>query len=226
MDRNFDTFIFDLDGTLLDTLPDLVVLTNAALREEGYPERTEAEILSFVGNGVKALMLQAVPDGIDAAAAERAVQRWKDLFPVLDNNLTAPYEGMMETLDELRSRGCKLAVLSNKFDRGVREVIGKHMPNIFEVMHGECAEIPRKPDPTGLLRTIRELDSTPERAVYVGDSPGDVLTARNAGAFAVAVTWGYHEAHDFHDEGADPDMLATAPGDLLSIAPEADATSS
>ena len=105
LDRTFDTFIFDLDGTLLDTLPDLVVLTNAALRAEGYPERTEAEILSFVGNGVKALMLQAIPDGTDATAAERAVRRWKELFPVLDNNLTKPYRGMPETLDGLRERG-------------------------------------------------------------------------------------------------------------------------
>lgn len=220
MDRNFDTFIFDLDGTLLDTLPDLVVLTNAALRTEGYPERTEAEILSFVGNGVKALMLQAVPEGISEEAAERAVGRWKDLFPVLDNNLTKPYEGVPETLDELRLRGCKLGVLSNKFDAGVREVMGKHMPGVFEVMHGECAEIPRKPDPTGLLRTIAELESTPERTVYVGDSPGDVRVARNAGAFAVAVAWGYHAVGDFHAEDADPDLLITAPEQLLSIARE------
>lgn len=220
LDRTFDTFIFDLDGTLLDTLPDLVVLTNAALRAEGYPERTEAEILSFVGNGVKALMLQAIPDGTDAVAAERAVRRWKELFPVLDNNLTKPYRGMPETLDGLCERGCRLAVLSNKFDGGVREVIGKYMPGVFEVMHGECAEIPRKPDPTGLLRTIRELDSTPERTVYIGDSPGDVRVARNAGTFAVAVSWGYHEVHDFKDEDAEPDVLVTSPEQLLSLAGE------
>ena len=111
-------------------------------------------------------------------------------------------------------------MLSNKFDGGVREVIGKYMPGVFEVMHGECAEIPRKPDPTGLLRTIRELDSTPERTVYVGDSPGDVRVARNAGTFAVAVSWGYHEVHDFKDEDAEPDVLVTSPEQLLSLAGE------
>ncbi len=216
--RAYDAFIFDLDGTLLDTLPDLVVITNAALREQGYPERTEAEILSFVGNGVKALMYQAVPEGTSAEDAERAMKRWKDLFPVYDNNLTKPFEGIVETLGALRDRGCKLAVLSNKFDLGVQQVMNKYLPGWFEVMHGECEEIPRKPDPTGLLRTIGELGTTPERAVYIGDSPGDVRVARNAGTYAVAVSWGYHAPKDFEEEGAEPDLMIDDPRALVALA--------
>lgn len=216
---SFDTFVFDLDGTLLDTLPDLTVLTNEALAQEGYPPRTQDEIHGFVGNGLMALMYQAIPEGTDAGDAERAMERWKDLFPTYGNDLTVPYPKVQEMLSELLKRGCKLGVLSNKFDAGVQQVIGQKLPGIFEVAHGECAEIPRKPDPTGLLRTIRELGSIPERTVYVGDSPGDVRTARNAGAFAVAVTWGYHDEADFSAEGADPDLMARSPLDLLALAP-------
>lgn len=215
----FDTFIFDLDGTLLDTLPDLTVLTNEALSQEGYPPRTQDEIHSFVGNGLMALMYQAVPEGTDAGAAERAMERWKSLFPTYGNDLTVPYPEVREMLSDLLKRGCNLGVLSNKFDAGVQQVIGQKLPGFFEVAHGECAEIPRKPDPTGLLRTIRELGSAPGRTVYVGDSPGDVRTARNAGTFAVAVTWGYHDEADFSAEGADPDLMARSPLDLLSLAP-------
>ena len=214
----FDTFIFDLDGTLLDTLPDLVVITNMALRESGYPERSKAEILSYVGNGVKALMCQAVPENTAPEAIETALERWKSLFPLYDNNLTRPYPHIEEVLAELRARGCKLAVLSNKFDAGVHLVIGKYLPHRFDVEHGECDAIPRKPDPTGLLHTISELGSTPERTVYIGDSPGDVRTARKAGTYAVGVSWGYHHVEDFAAEGAEPDLMINSPLELLSLA--------
>lgn len=213
----FDTFIFDLDGTLLHTLPDLVVITNMALRESGYPERSEAEILSYVGNGVKALMYQAVPENTDPEAAEAAVEHWKALFPLYDNNLTKPYPHIEEMLARLRARGCKLAVLSNKFDAGVHQVIGKYLPDYFDAEHGECESIPRKPDPTGLLHTISELGSSPQRTVYIGDSPGDIRTARNAGTYAVGVSWGYHHVDDFVAEGAEPDLMISSPLDLIAL---------
>ena len=199
----FDTLVFDLDGTLLDTLPDLVVLTNAALAEHGFPSRTTDEIHSFVGNGARALMYQAVPAGTPADQAEAVMHRWKELYPVLGNKLTEPYPHMPETLAELKRLGIRLGVLSNKFDQGVRDVIDEYLPDLFGVMYGECDQIPRKPDPTGLLRTIRELGSTPERTAYVGDSPGDVKVARNAGTFAIGVGWGYHDAAHLREAGAD-----------------------
>ncbi len=217
----FDAFVFDLDGTLLDTLPDLTVITNRALELEGYPPRTQDEIHSFVGNGLMALMYQAVPEGTGPEAAERAMERWKALFPTYANDLTVPYPGVRETVAELRRRGCKLGVLSNKFDAGVQQVMEQKLPGLFDVMHGECAEIPRKPDPTGLLRTIRELGSMPARTVYVGDSPGDVRTARAAGTYAVGAAWGYHDEADFSAEHAEPDLMVHAFADLLALAPEA-----
>lgn len=216
--HHFDTFVFDLDGTLLHTLPDLVVITNMALRDAGYPERTEAEILSYVGNGVRALMYQAVPEGVPAEAAERAMARWKELFPLYDNDLTKPYPHVEEMVAALRARGCKLGVLSNKFEPGVHQVMDKCLPGLFDVEHGECAEIPRKPNPAGLLRTIAELGSAPERTVYVGDSPGDVRAARNAGVYAVGVTWGYHAPEDFAAEQAEPDLMISSPLELVVLA--------
>ena len=208
----FDTFVFDLDGTLLDTLPDLVVLTNAVLRECGFPERTSAEVLSYVGNGVKALMYQAVPQDADEEAVEAAMRRWKELYPQYGYRLTKAYEGIPETVAELKRRGARLGVLSNKFDAGVQEVVGAYLPGLFAVAHGE---IPRKPDPTGLLRTIEELGSAPERTVYVGDSTGDVAVARNAGTYAVGVTWGYHEAERLRAAAAD--LVIDDPRALLDL---------
>ena len=211
----FDTFVFDLDGTLLDTLPDLVVLTNAVLRECGFPERTSAEVLSYVGNGVKALMYQAVPQDADEEAVEAAMRRWKELYPQYGYRLTKAYEGIPETVAELERRGARLGVLSNKVDAGVQEVVGVYLPGLFAVAHGESADIPRKPDPTGLLRTIEELGSVPERTVYVGDSTGDVAVARNAGTYAVGVTWGYHEAERLRAAAAD--LVIDDPRALLDL---------
>ncbi|MEE0146428.1 MAG: HAD family hydrolase [Senegalimassilia anaerobia] len=211
----FNTFVFDLDGTLLDTLPDLVVLTNAVLRECGFPERTSAEILSYVGNGVKALMYQAVPQDADEEAVEAAMSRWKELYPQYGSRLTKAYAGIPETVAELKRRGARLGVLSNKFDAGVQDVVGAYLPGLFAVARGESADTPRKPDPTGLLRTIEELGSTPERTAYVGDSTGDIAVSRNAGTYAVAVTWGYHGAERLR--AASADLVIDDPRALLDL---------
>lgn len=214
--RTFDTFIFDLDGTLLDTMPDLVVVTNTTLRDFGFPERTHEEIHSFVGNGGRRLIYQAVPAGTDDATIDAAFAHWTELYPRIGSKLTAPYEGMPEALASLRKRGCALGVLSNKYDGGVQDVIPQFLPGLFDAMHGECADIPRKPDPTGLLRTIRELGSTPERTAYVGDSAGDMTVAHNAGTFAIGVSWGYNPVDSLREAGAD--AIIDAPDGLLQFA--------
>lgn len=131
------------------------------------------------------------------------MRRWMELYPVIGNKLTKPYPHMEETLAELSRRGVGLGVLSNKFDQGVHDVIDAYLPNLFAVQYGERADIPRKPNPTGLLRSIAELGSVPCRTAYVGDSPGDVAVSRNAGTFAVGVAWGYHHADALREAGAD-----------------------
>lgn len=216
MQRHFDTFVFDLDGTLLDTLPDLVALTNRALADSGFPERTEEEILSFVGNGVRALMDQAVPLGTEPAAAEEAMQLWRELYPACGIELTVAYEGIPELLAELKARGKKLAVLSNKFDKGVQDLIPVFFPDTFDAIHGESNDIPRKPDPTGLLRTIEELGADPETTAYVGDSGSDMLTAHRAGVFALGVAWGYRPEDDVRQSGAA--AVVHKPSEILAFA--------
>ena len=135
-----DTFIFDLDGTLLDTLPDLVELTNATLRECGWPERTPQEVLSFVGNGVKALMYQAVPEGANSEDVENAMRRWKALYPAYGYRLTKAYDGIPETIAELKRRGAKLAVLSNKPEDLTCALVPLHFPSpvSFPSAGAEC----------------------------------------------------------------------------------------
>lgn len=199
----FETLVFDLDGTLLDTLPDLVELTNAALHEQGFPSRTRDEIHSFVGAGAEALIRLAVPATATPEQADRTMRRWRELYPVIGNKLTKPYPHMPETLQALKRRGIRLGVLSNKFDQGVHDVINFYLPGLFDVMHGESESIPRKPDPAGLLRTIAELGSTPARTAYVGDSGTDVAVSRNAGVFSIGVAWGYHGGEGLRKAGAD-----------------------
>lgn len=214
----FDTFIFDLDGTLLDTLPDLVVLTNTSLEAFGLPPRTTDEIHSFVGNGAKALIYQAVPEDTDAQITEQVMQRWKDLYSTVGNQLTKPYPHIVETIRDLKRRGVKVGVLSNKFDAGVQAAVDEYLPGLFDVSHGESDEIPRKPNPAGLLYSISELESDPQHTVYIGDSPGDILTARNAGTYAIGVGWGYHTADELRE--ADADAVIMDARELVSWAPD------
>lgn len=151
-------------------MPDLIHVTNETLAHFGYPTHTDAAIHSFVGDGAQRLIYRALPEGTPDAVCAEALEYWKALYPKTGHARTRHYAHMPETLAELKARGCKLAVLSNKYEGGVKDVIPRFLPDLFEMLHGECEGIPRKPDPTGLLRTIRELGSAPERTAYVGDS--------------------------------------------------------
>lgn len=199
----FDAFIFDVDGTLLDTLPDLASVTNATLETFGFPVHTQNEILGFIGGGGRRLIEQAVPAGTSEATMDEAFERWKAIHAKQGISLTKEYDGMTDALNALLACGVKLGALSNKFDGGVKEIVPRFFPGMFTAMHGECEEIPRKPDPTGLLRTIRELGTVPERTVYVGDSEGDMVVAHAAGTYALGVSWGYQSLERLHRGGAD-----------------------
>lgn len=194
----YAAYIFDLDGTLLDTLSDLVRLTNMVLEHHGWPTRTREEILSFVGHGGRNLLERAAPDGTPASELDEAFAEWRDLYPTYGHALTKPYEGIPEMLESLKRDGAKLGVLSNKFDAATCSVIAEHFPGVFDIVRGERPDVPRKPDPTGLLDMLRELGVEPADVAYVGDSGSDVETARAAGTASIAVTWGYQRP-----EGAD-----------------------
>lgn len=212
-----ENLIFDLDGTLLDTLPDLVLLTNGILTKLGFPERTQDEILSFVGNGVRSLMIQALPDDAPQDAEDKAMELWNEKFYDYYEH-TFPYPGMKETLDSLKERGCKLGVVSNKLQSGVDLIIAKCLPDYFAIMLGESPTCPRKPDPTGIKMAMSAMGATPENTAYIGDSPSDMVAAHNAGLPAIAVLWGYHKKEDFPTEGAGkPDLLIETSQDLLKL---------
>ena len=211
----YDCFVFDLDGTLLHTLPDLADSTNAVLRQMGYPQRSEEQILHYIGDGARRLLYQAVPATATREDAERALQLWQQLYPQQGYPKTKPFDGIEETLAELKARGIRLGVLSNKFDKPAKENIARFLPGIFDVVYGERLGIPRKPDPTALCALIEELGSVPERTVYVGDSAADMQVAHNAGAFALGVSWGYNQVSALQAAGAD--MVAQHPAQMIDL---------
>ncbi len=185
--------IFDLDGTLLDTISDLAAAANAALKALGFSVRTQEECQQFVGNGVNKLLERALPEGHKTAQDVEKIR--PAFFEYYDNHLTdftRPYAGLPQLLESLQKRGIKLAVASNKYQSATERLVKHFFPNItFAAVLGQREGIPVKPDPT-IVDEIVELTGTPrEKVLYVGDSDVDMQTAKNAGVRVCAVTWGF-----------------------------------
>lgn len=191
--KEFDTYIFDLDGTLLSTLNDLATSTNYALRWAGMPERTIEEIRMFVGNGVKLLMERAIPNGINNPKFEETYAKFREHY--LEHNLdtTSPYDGIPELLRELKRRGKKLAIVSNKFYAATQDLAKHFFPDTIEVAIGERETIRKKPAPDTVLEALRQLGASKEGAVYIGDSDVDIMTAKNCGLPCISVLWGFRD---------------------------------
>ena len=191
--KEFDTYIFDLDGTLLSTLNDLATSTNYALRWAGMPERTIEEIRMFVGNGVKLLMERAIPNGINNPKFEETYTKFREHY--LEHNLdtTSPYEGIPALLHELKRRGKKLAIVSNKFYAATQDLAKHFFPDTIEVAIGERETIRKKPAPDTVLEALRQLGASKEGAVYIGDSDVDIMTAKNCGLPCISVLWGFRD---------------------------------
>ena len=211
----YKAYIFDLDGTLLDTLPDLVRLTNMVLEERGWPLRSREEILSYVGHGGRHLIGCAAPADTPDAVLDEAFERWQDLYPQYGHALTRPYDGIPEMLEQLKAGGARLGVLSNKFNAATQSVIDEHFPGVFDIVRGECEEFPRKPDPTGLLHMMDLMGVRADEAAYVGDSQGDIEVARRARVFPVGVTWGYRSVEALR--AACPGAIVDSPSALLDF---------
>ncbi|MBU5337568.1 HAD family hydrolase [Intestinibacter bartlettii] len=211
----YNTVIFDLDGTLLNTLEDLGDSVNFALKSFGYPTRTYEEIRSFVGNGVKDLVTKAVPNGTDEDTILKCLQVFKDHYKTNMRNKTAPYNGIMNLLEELNSRGIKLGIVSNKYDFGVKNLNKYYFKDLIPVAIGEREGIRKKPAPDTVLTAMKELGSQRETSLYVGDSGSDMITAQNAGMKSIGVTWGFRDADSLRESGAD--FLVDSPEQLLNI---------
>ena len=175
--------MFDLDGTLLDTIRDIAAAVNHVLEEMGYPARTLEEIIRFVGNGARRLMEQAVPEGGDADTATRGFQSW---YSANCHGATKPYDGIPEAL-EILGQKYALAIVSNKPDTAVKPLCERYFPGIYA--RGESADCPRKPAPDMVFKAMEAIGA--DRCVYVGDSEVDVLTAKNAGVPCLSVLWGF-----------------------------------
>ena len=186
--------LFDLDGTLLDTLADLHDSTNHVLTALGYPERTLDEVRRFVGNGARRLMDQAVPEGVDAQEAFEAFQCW---YPKHCEIKTRAYEGIPEALEVLKEK-YPIAIVSNKPDKAVKVLCADYFPGIYAL--GETPGCPRKPAADMVFKTMEAIGV--DRCVYVGDSEVDVLTAKNAGVKCLSVLWGFRDKDMLAENGA------------------------
>lgn len=210
-----DTVIFDLDGTLLDTLEDLTDSTNYALEAFSLKKRSIQEVRRFVGNGVEMLMKRAIDGAISEEREKECLKVFKEHYSSNMKNKTRPYAGMIELIKILRKRNFKIAIVSNKFDAAVKGLNADYFESLFPVAIGASDKVAKKPAPDSVMKALEELNSTVENAIYVGDSDVDILTARNAGLACVSVTWGFRDEELHRKMGTD--YIVHKPEELLEI---------
>ena len=187
----YNTVIFDMDGTLLDTLQGLADSVNHTLAVCGFPRRTLEEVRAFVGNGAAALVARAVPSGTSDRERERCLEVFRAHYMETMEGSTVPYPGALELLEQLSAEGHKTAIVSNKLDGAVKELSRSHLGNLAPVAIGETPGMARKPAPDMVCAALRELGVGAEGAVYVGDSEVDLETAKNSGLPCIGVSWGF-----------------------------------
>ena len=211
----YNTYIFDLDGTLLDTITDLAASCNYALRTHGMPEHSVDDVRRFVGNGVRKLMERAIPNEAENPDFEATFATFREHYMHHSLDTTQPYPGIPETLEELKARGCRLAVVSNKMMAATVELCHHFFPNTIEVAIGEheAEGIRKKPAPDTVFAALRELGVEKDGAVYVGDSDVDVQTAVNSGLPCISVLWGFRDRDFLIQHGAK--TFISAPSELL-----------
>ena len=202
----YTTIVFDCDGTLLDTLTDLRNAVNYVLRAHDLPERSVPEVKAALGNGVAHLMRQSLPDSISEAEAYYG-QHLQDY--------TAPYSGMLDVLDTLRAKGYKLAIVSNKIQEGITPLNKEYFGDRLPVAIGERPGLQRKPAPDMVLQALKELGSTQDESIYIGDSEVDVATAKNSGLLCIGVTWGFRDEQLHKDLGVK--YIARKAEDIVTI---------
>ncbi len=207
------TIIFDLDGTLLNTLEDLMISTNYALTEFDFPTHSLEDIRKFVGNGVKKLIERAVPPDCSQEVMERCLEVFKEHYSKNMYNHTKPYDSILEILKKLHDKGLKIGVVSNKFDSAVKELCKKYFSNLVDIAIGQSDDVPKKPAPNGVFKAMKELCAETALTIYVGDSEVDVQTAKNSNLPCIGVLWGFRNRKDL----AGADYIIDNPCDILKI---------
>jgi phosphoglycolate phosphatase len=211
----FNTVIFDMDGTLLNTLDDLCDSVNTILIAKGFPPRTLDEVRNFLGNGVGSLIKLSVPKYCSAEETAICLEAYKKHYQQNMQHKTRPYNGIMELLLNLNRYNYKMAIASNKFDAAVKTLSKTYFGDLFPVAIGESAQIRRKPAPDSVYTAIKKLGSDLHQTIYIGDSETDVMTAKNAGLPCVGVTWGFRSRKVLRNAGAD--YLIDTPRELLTL---------
>lgn len=211
----YSTIIFDLDGTLMNTLDDLAISTNYALSQNGFPTRTVEEVRGFVGNGVKKLIERAVPENTTVEKVNDVLATFQQHYLLHCRDHSKPYDGILELLGSLKKKGIKMAIVSNKPDSGVKQLNAEYFAEFIDVALGENEKAgkPRKPAPEMVFEAMKQLSSTPASTLYVGDSDVDIMTARNAGIDCLSVTWGFKTTEFLTQFGAT--MMIDAPSELI-----------
>lgn len=207
--------IFDLDGTLLDTLEDLAASLNFALSRGGYSQRTLEEVRSFVGNGVRRLVEQGLPKDVSPEITERSYTDFVCHYKVHSADHTQPYPGIPELLHSLRQQGMKIAVVTNKLHDPAQALCQRYFPGLIDLTVGQSPTLPKKPAPDSTLLILSQLGIANKDAVYIGDSDVDIFTAQNASLPCISVTWGFQSREKLLGAGAK--TLADSVSDLLTL---------
>lgn len=198
----YHTILFDLDGTLLNTLEDLQGAVNHQLAVSGLPQRSLEEVRQFVGNGLRNLMRLSLPAGCSDEEIDRHTAAMRSWYNAHDRVHTRPYDGILPLLDRLREAGCAVAVVSNKVDEAVKDLCAHYFGDRVAIAVGETEGLRRKPWPDTVELALRQLGTGKEHAVYIGDSDVDLATAKNAELPCISVTWGFRTRSELEAAGA------------------------
>lgn len=211
----YKAVIFDLDGTLLDTLTDLYNAVNFALESFGFPLRTKEEVRSFIGNGVKKLMERSTPQATDAETDAKCLDCFRGYYLEHMRDNTAPYTGVEDILKVLGEKGVRTAVVSNKLHTAVVGLCEEYFGSAVDEAIGVSEESERKPNPVNVLKALERMNLQKDECIYVGDSEVDVMTAHNAGLSCIGVTWGFRDEAELKNAGAE--FIAHTAEDVLNI---------
>lgn len=198
-----NTIVFDLDGTLLNTLEDLKDSVNFALERQGFPLRNLSEIRSFVGNGIRLLMERAVPENIPAETFEICFKDFCDYYKIHMEDKTAPYDGINDMLTNIKKAGFKTAIVTNKADFAAQDLCKRMFGKNIDFVVGSSDDRPNKPEPDGVFYALEKLGSKIENTVFVGDADTDILTAKNANLSSIGVLWGFRDREVIEEAGAE-----------------------
>ena len=200
----YRTVIFDLDGTLLNTIADLAGAGNWVCRQNGWPEHSEEAFARMVGNGIPTLVSRFAPEGCRSPLMlANALAQFMNYYAAHTMDATVPYEEIPALLERMKGAGIQMAVYSNKADEFSQTIVAHYFPDTFALVQGKLPGVPVKPDPTGVLGLLEKLEASQEEVLFVGDSDVDIQTARNARLKACGVTWGFRGREDLIAAGAD-----------------------